>query len=160
MQLLGVTGPPRNFGVVRPDLLRDAVHHFEGLNVVVGRILDVVELRVIVRQLPNDVTDGLGRLEPEDILRVLRRHLVVSDVVEVIDVEPSVETKQVFDGIVNVIRHFADGEVARSNVEYSGDRRARLDCADVGAGGVLYRENGPPNGGIGHVDDSVRNRGA
>ncbi len=61
------------------------------------------------------------RLVTEDFLRLLEAHFVVPEIGDVLDVQLHVEAEDVLERITHVISNFADGEVARGDVEYSRD---------------------------------------
>src|SRR5208337_4138630 len=94
-------------------------------------------------------------METQHVCRFFRRHLVVADILDVLDVQAHGHVHALRDCAFDQIRNLAHRVVPGSYVEDPGNLVVGFDGADVCGCRVVDAKQGAPDGRIVYRDDPV-----
>src|SRR5579864_4720006 len=127
----------------------------QSLNVVILWVVPIAEVLHVLDQILHDALDAVVGMKAERVLGLLNTHLVVPEILLVVDGQTDRNAELCLNRHLPQIAHFAHRIISGSNVKESGDPLAGLDRADVGVCGVLDADNGPPDRWIVHRNFAV-----
>src|ERR1700733_16033815 len=87
-------------------------------------------------------------MEAQDVARLLGADLIVSEILNVFDVEAYALAQSFFHRSLYKVTDLADRVISGRDVENSGKPVVRLDRTDIGCGCVLDTKQRPPDGGV------------
>src|SRR5262249_2096978 len=124
------------------------LQRLKDFDVVVVGIVPVTALGHVLNQMADDGLDVIMGMEAQNVFCALNRYFVVSDVLDVPDVESGVVSELLTQRGLDQVGDLAHSVVAGCDVKDAGNRSIRLDGANVSHGRVVDAQNRAPGGGV------------